>query len=261
MIINESKIEDHKLADLKHSFNHATPYRHLVIDNFLCEKFAESLLDNFPRFELLTRHYKGLNEQKSEGADFNSFHPAFTTLRETLNAEPFRKKISFITGIEDIFSTEDALGSGIHQGKNGSFLDIHIDFNLHHIKKIHRRLNLLIFLNKNWEEKYGGALELWNKDVTVLCKSYLPIFNRCVIFENNEISYHGYSKINIPEGTSRKSFYNYYYTDFNQFRGEYHDTVFKAKPFDSKLKKIITDTKESFKNKVKRYLFKKGIKY
>lgn len=261
MIINDQKLSEQNLLLLKEEFDHATPYRHLVIDNFLDEDFANKLVSNFPSFEVLSRHYKGLNEQKSEGANFDLFDPIFSELRRALNEESFRKKIAFVTGIENIFSTEDALGSGIHRGKNGSFLDVHIDFNIHHIEKIHRRLNLLIFLNKEWKEEYGGKLELWNETVTVLGKSYLPIFNRCVIFETSEISYHGYSKINVPETESRKSFYTYYYTEIGDFKEKYHDTIFKARPDESKFKKIATNTKESLKNRIKRFLFKKGVKY
>jgi hypothetical protein len=119
----------------------------------------------------------------------------------------------------------------------------------------------LIFLNKNWKEEYGGKVELWNKDVTKLGQAYLPIFNRCVIFETSEISYHGYSTITVPEGETRKSFYSYYYTPIGDYKGKYHDTVFKARPEEGALKKIKTDVKETLKNNIKRTMLKLGIKF
>jgi len=262
MQIFSNKINDQQFIDgLKKEFSEAKPYKHLMIDNFLTEEFANLIYDKFPPLELLSRHYHGLNENKSEGADFNSFDVSFSQLREALNTEEFKKKVEYITGINDIFSTQDNLGCGVHQGKDGSYLDIHIDFNIHHVQKIHRRLNLLVYLNKNWKEEYGGKLELWNEDVSKLGQAYLPLFNRCVIFETSEISYHGYSKITVPEGETRKSFYAYYYTEPSSFKGQYHDTVFKARPEEGTMKKIKTDVKESLKNNIKRTMLKLGIKF
>merc|ERR1711916_307555 len=115
-------------------------------------------------------------------------------IKEDFTSSEFYKWVSGVTGIDEVFITDDQMGSGIHQGANGSFLDVHIDFNIHHIKNVHRRLNLLIYLEKNWKDEYGGSLEMWNADMTNCDKMVLPAFNRCVIFETSEISYHGYSK-------------------------------------------------------------------
>ncbi len=122
-------------------------------------------------------------------------------------------------------------------------------------------MNLLIYLNKDWKDEYGGNLELWNSDVTKLEKSYQPLFNRCVIFETNDISYHGYSKITVPEYITRKSVYAYYYTPLGDYAQKYHDTLFKARPQEGFVKKIKTDLKETVKNNVKRTLLKLGVKF
>jgi len=246
-----------KLAD---DFKNAKPYRYVMIENFLEEETANKLFSSFPNDAELSKHYKGLNEQKSEGSNFSAFDTAFTDVRSALNSEEFRKTIEKITGIHDVFSTDDAMGSGVHQGRNGSYLDIHIDFNIHHLSNVHRRLNLLIFLNKNWKESYGGKLEMWNADVSKCEQSFLPLFNRCVIFETNEISYHGYSKITIPENESRKSFFCYYYTKPGQGI-KYHDTIFRARPDEGAMKKMKTTVKETLKNKVKQTFKKLGIKF
>ena len=257
--IHSDFFESANLNKLNQQFNAALPYRHVVIDSFLDADFASVLSDNFPGIDKMSRNYQGLNEHKSEGAGFENFHPAFTQLREALNTPEFYKALSAITGIENLYSVEDALGMGVHQGGNGSYLDIHIDFNIHSVRNIHRRINLLIFLNKDWQESYGGMLEMWNTNVTKLEKSILPIVNRCVIFETNEISYHGYNKINVPEGITRKSFYGYFYTDLREDAKGYHDTVFKARPEEGLIKKVKTDVKETLKNNIKRLLKKAGI--
>ncbi len=260
-IIPQSFFAEENLQKLNEEFNQATPYRHVVINNFLNNEFAESLYLHFPALDQMSRNYQGLNEHKSEGAGFENYHADFSNLRKALNEKSFYEAISKITGIADLYSVEDALGMGVHQGGNGSYLDIHIDFNIHHIRNIHRRVNLLIFLNKDWKEEYGGLVEMWNKDVSKLEQAYLPGFNRCVIFETSEISYHGYGKINVPEGVTRKSFYGYYYTDLREGAAGYHDTIFKARPEEGLAKKIKTDVKETLKNTVKRVLKKAGVKF
>lgn len=259
-IIPAAFFEAENLQKLNLEFNAAKPYRHIAVDGFLNESFANSLYENFPGFDKMSRNYQGLNEHKSEGSGFEHFHPAFQQLRDALNSPEFCKALSTITGIEDLYSVEDALGMGVHQGGDGSYLDVHIDFNIHYDQNIHRRVNVLVFLNKNWKEEYGGKVELWNKDVTKLEQAYMPSFNRCVMFETSEISYHGYSKISVPEGESRKSFYSYFYTDLREGAAGYHDTIFKARPEEGLAKKIKTDVKETLKNNIKRVLKKTGIK-
>lgn len=262
MKLSSSLLEDNAfIASLKEQYHNAKPFKHLKIDGFLNEEFANQLYVGFPKKEELTRHYKGLNEKKSEGANFELFNPVFSELRTLLNSPEFLGILKEITGVDGLFSTNDAFGSGVHQGENGSFLDVHIDFNIHHERKIHRRVNFLLYLNKDWEDEYGGALELWNDDVTKMEKAYLPLFNRCVIFEASDISYHGYSKIDVPAGVSRKSFYSYYYTPISEFTGKYHDTVFKARPEEGFRKKVKTDVKELMKNTAKRTLLYMGIKF
>lgn len=262
--INNLYTEPGKVKEMASQFQNGTPYKHIVLDNFLKEDIANQLFDHFPSIEKLKKHYKGLNEQKSEGSNFSDFHPAFSQVRNCIMAPEFAKWMETVTGIKDVFITDDNLGTGLHQGSDGSFLDIHVDFNIHHIKNVHRRLNMLIYLNKDWKPAYGGSMEMWNSDMSKMIKAVSPEFNRCLIFETSEISYHGYSKITLPPGVTRKSFYSYFYTELSPERADklkYHDTVFKPKPEDSTFKKVGTNMKETAKNFVKAQLKKMGVKF
>lgn len=90
---------------------------------------------------------------------------------------------------------------------------MHVDFNKHSFLNLHRRLNLLIYLNEDWKEEYGGALELQHKDMLTPTKKILPMFNTAVIFSTTSFSYHGNpAVINCPENKSRKSLAYYYYS-------------------------------------------------
>jgi Rps23 Pro-64 3,4-dihydroxylase Tpa1-like proline 4-hydroxylase len=249
------------IQQLRKDFETALPYKHLVMDNFLTEDFAQTLHDNFPTIDKLNKHYHGLNEKKSEGSNFDDFHSSFSELKtKVLMSKEFAEWITAVTGVEDCFVTDDKLGTGLHQGGDGSFLDIHIDFNIHVEKNVHRRLNLLIYMNQNWKDEYAGDLEMWDAKMTKCEKKVAPLFNRAVIFETNEISYHGYSTVHLPANMTRKSIYTYFYTNVRTDAAGYHDTVFKAKPTDSPAKKIKTTIKETLKNTIKAQLKKIGIK-
>ena len=122
-------------------------------------------------------------------------------------------------------------GGGLHQSIRGAFLNVHVDYNFHPDTRHHRRLNVLVYMNKDWKDEYEGHLELWDLSdgrKTLLAK-VAPLFNRCVIFETNEISFHGHPKpLNAPEGVNRKSIATYYYTATrpeHEIAGE-HNTVY-----------------------------------
>ncbi|MEN0003619.1 MAG: 2OG-Fe(II) oxygenase [Bacteroidota bacterium] len=258
-ILNTSVINADSIGTFRTAFNEAHPYKHIVIDNFLDAPIAESLYQHFPKMTELRKHYKGLNENKSEGSSFDQYHGDFIKVLDAIKSQEFVSWLEQVVGIDDLVLPDDHRGAGVHQGRNGSFLDIHVDFSIHPILNLHRRLNLLIYLNKDWKEAYGGHLELWNEDVSVLEKKVLVGFNKAVIFETTDTSYHGYDVINIPESQSRKSIYSYYYSPIGE-GVKYHDTIFKPRPSDSAMKKMQTNTKETLKNTVKKTLKGLGLK-
>jgi hypothetical protein len=102
----------------------------------------------------------------------------------------------------------------MHQIVRGGKLGVHVDFNKHPHTKLDRRLNLLIYLNRDWEEEHGGHFELWDTEGKEFRKRVLPVFNRCVVFSTTEVSYHGHPHpLQCPEGQSRKSLAMYYYSN------------------------------------------------
>ncbi|MBS1948262.1 MAG: 2OG-Fe(II) oxygenase [Bacteroidetes bacterium] len=246
-------------AGLQKKFDEGIPFRHLVIDDFLDSSFAQELLGSFPAIGSMKTQYDGLNERKAEESDFNKLDGCFTELHNVLSSAEFISWIEKITSLKPLGTVNDRLGCGLHQGGNNSFLDIHIDYNIHPIKKISRKLNLLIFLNPEWHEEWGGYLELWDGKVKNCIQKIKPSFNRAVIFECSEISYHGYSRITVPPNITRKSYYQYFFLALDQ-RGTYHDTIFKPKPKDKLLKRAAIPVKEFCKNSIKKILYRAGLK-
>ena len=258
-IFNSKIFSAESKESFRELFNSNTPIRHVVIDNFLENRFGLNIHEHFPSLSAMKTHYHGLNEQKSEDSNFEKLDSCFSLLHEALSSELFLKWIQECTGIDHCAVVNDRLGYGLHQGGNNSFLDIHIDYNIHPIQKLYRKLNLILFFNPEWETNWGGHLELWDSEVKNCIQSITPIFNRCVIFECSDVSYHGYSRIAVPDDITRKSYYQYYFIPVPAAIN-YHDTVFKARPKESFFKKLATPVKELAKNSAKRILLKTGMK-
>jgi Rps23 Pro-64 3,4-dihydroxylase Tpa1-like proline 4-hydroxylase len=250
---------ENKLQGFIAAFNSAQPFRHIIIDNFLNTSDAIDLYENFPDVHDMRTHYKGLNEKKSELSGFNLLNSSFNQLHQNLITEATITGLEKLTGLSPLSTIEDRLGYGLHQGGNNSFLDIHIDYNIHPIQNKHRKLNLILFLNKEWQDEWGGYLEFWDRDVKQCITSVKPVFNRCVVFECSEISYHGYSTIKVPQGVTRKSYYQYYFLP-NTSDTKFHDTIFKPRPQDKAIKKAGTYIKEFLKNNAKKILLRLGLK-
>ena len=258
LMLNQKLCNESVIANLQSNFAAGQPYRHVLIDDFLDPFFARKLSENFPSLEQMKTKYNGINEKKAEHSDFTKLSHEFSTLKQILFDKEVLKLVEKITGIQGLQTIDDRFGFGLHQGGSGSFLDIHIDYNLHPLQKKQRRVNLLIFLNEEWRENWGGLLQLWNADVTKCVTSILPVFNRCVLFECSSIAYHGYNTIHCPPSLTRKSFYTYFFSD-PEGEVNFHDTVFKPLPHESRLKKIIVTGKEGLKNGIKRALYKTGL--
>jgi len=138
-----------------------------------------------------------------------------------------------LTGIKGIVPDPYFVGGGLHQIKPGGKLGVHADFNHHEKLNLDRRINVLIYLNKDWKEEYGGHFELWNKEMTAAEQKILPLFNRCAIFSTTSTSFHGHpTPLSCPPDRTRKSIATYYYSNGRPAEevGESHSTLFKARP-------------------------------
>jgi len=124
--------------------------------------------------------------------------------------EPLCLRFAFPLWVPD----ETLEGGGLHQSERGGFLNVHADFTVHpHRRDWRRRLNLLLYLNTEWDESYGGYLELWDTEMHACRKKIGPILNRCVIFSTDPTSFHGHpDPMTCPPGTTRKSLALYYFT-------------------------------------------------
>jgi hypothetical protein len=226
---------------LREAVRRSTPVPNCRIDGFLEPDFAEAVHDSFPSFDramAVGKTHHTVNEfNKVQLTDASAFAPPMRRLNEALAAPEFLRTLSFAFGIPELLADEQLVGGGIHETGPSGRLDVHVDFNLIEDRGLHRRLNLLLFFNKDWKPEWGGEFELWDRDVSVRHHALAPRFNRCVIFETSEISFHGVTAVTCPPGRCRRSFAAYYYTSAAPpgWDGRSHTTIFKARP-DERLK-------------------------
>ncbi len=200
-------------------FLEAEPFKHIVIDNFFEPEFAEQLLSEFPAFDpALARNESGNTGGKAVHTNLRSVSPTYKKLYDAISGTEFLELVSRLSGIPNLILDPKLFGGGTHENLHGQELDAHVDFNYDEARQLHRRLNLIVYLNKDWRPEWGGALEIHSnprQPSENRIRSYDPLFNRCVMFETNEYSWHGFPRINLPDakrGLSRKSISIYLYT-------------------------------------------------
>lgn len=231
----DERFGQQNLEQKAHEFSVAEPFQHIVIDNFLRPNHAAFLARHFPTPDhpiWLDWRKRAPNQYGKQGAgDSRKFSALPGVLRLALqefNASPFLSYLERLTGTKRLLPDPHFTGGGMHQILNGGILDVHTDFNYYERLKLYRRINVLIYLNPEWTEDYGGALELWDgavRDGGKCVKSIAPLYNRVVIFNTNKKSFHGHPKEwNGPPGSTRRSIALYYYTA-EQCQGEVYNRI------------------------------------
>lgn len=224
----------------RRAFAAADPFPHVVLDDFLPVHTAAAVHEEFERSEASWKHYKHYNERKFALNDVGQMLPATRALFETLQSERFVRFIESLTGIDDLLSDPDLDGAGMHRSSRGGFLNLHVDY-LSHTKdpRLSRQVNLLLYLNPDWKEDWGGALELWDGELTRCVRKVAPAFNRCVIFHTCAGSYHGHpTPLACPDEVSRKSIAFYYFRDEGRPLN-LSPTEYRGRPDDSLLEKAL----------------------
>ena len=199
------------------AFNNSKPFNHLIIDNFFKPKIAKKLEKEFPNYNnLLWNTYKNPIENKKVCNNWNVF-PALTYKTfSLLNSNQFclilEKLLNFN---KKLFSDHGLNGGGWHMHKKGGKLNVHLDYSIHPKLKLQRKLNIIIYLNSNWKKKWGGELGFWGNESSLkpgeISKTITPKFNRAVIFDTTQNSWHGLpDKIKCPKNEFRKSLAIYY---------------------------------------------------
>jgi hypothetical protein len=225
--------------ELSGTYCFAEPFPHIVIDNFLPLPFIEEIYSLFPTEKLADdkfyeNGYSGLHKRQvlpeSCEQKIRSFFHFF-------NSAPVLQFLEGLTTIDSLIGDPYFNGGGFHEIFKGGKLGVHADFRINEQLHLNRRINVLIYLNKNWDPDFGGNLELWDRGMKSKVDSIAPLFNRCVIFNTDADSYHGHpDPLNTPNETTRKSIALYYYTASKKIYEDTpaHSTMYVARPNDNK---------------------------
>lgn len=216
----------------------ANPFPHIMFEDFLPNELMRRILAHFPH-EAVTSEvnfemgYAGQHKRQIPPLHCDEFN---RNLFAFFNSEPVLKFLEALTGIKKLIPDPYFVGGGYHETSRGGLLGIHADFRVNKDLNLNRRINMIIYLNEDWQDEWGGKLELWDKSMAIKEQCILPIINRCVIFNTDQDSFHGHpDPLNTPDGIKRRSIALYYYTASEKIYDEVaaHDTMYKARPTDS----------------------------
>jgi Rps23 Pro-64 3,4-dihydroxylase Tpa1-like proline 4-hydroxylase len=219
----------------KQNYSSALPFPHIVFTDFFNPRMLDKVVEEFPDLSKTNAiKYDNANEKKLAGKGEYLLGDVTKTLVHFLNSQPFLEFLQELTGIKETLLPDPYLiGGGLHEIKAGGLLKVHADFNKHTLMHLDRRLNVLVYLNKDWEESYGGHFELWDAEMKAAVVKILPLFNTMAIFSTTDFSYHGHpDPLSCPADKSRKSLALYYYTNGrpeSEIAGNAHGTLFKAR--------------------------------
>jgi len=233
------------IKKLQESYSKAEPFEHIVIDDFLETTYAEKIFQHFPDINHTWHEYKNPIEVKYAYDNINQLNVDIKNYFYYLSTPEITEIMKKITNINDLEYDEYLHGAGVHIHPRYGRLNIHLDYEKHPYSGKERRLNIILFMSKDWNPQWNGANELWNSDVTRCVIKTNIKFNRAIIFKTNDISWHGLpDKIMCPENTFRKSLAYYYVSPLNTQKNENNYRI-KARfvkrpqdPYNEKIEKL-----------------------
>jgi len=222
---------------LSADYAEAQPFPHIVIDDIFPSAFTQLLLDHFPQDpkvhdKVYEKGYGGTHKRQISPYDCDETLRAAFAL---FNAAPMLQFIEALTGMKGLLPDPYFAGGGLHETSAGGLLGIHADFQVNEALQLYRRVNMLVYLNQDWQAEYGGHLELWDRNMQAKQQSVAPLFNRCVIFNTDADSFHGHpDPLTTPDGVTRRSIALYYYQalPIPNAQGDSWHTLYVARPQD-----------------------------
>jgi len=201
--------------EMSREYADASPFPHIVLDGRFPADRLRAVAGEVSRMGSEPDPDRSVYAQRQKRTVSTRDEMGLQTLAliDEMNGPAFLAWLEELTGICGLEPDPGLLGGGVHRMRRGGYLKIHSDFNWHRRLQLHRRINVLLYLNENWREEWGGALELWHTDMRACAVRYAPVFNRMVIFSTTDDSFHGHPEpLACPEDVTRDSIALYYYS-------------------------------------------------
>jgi len=193
-------------------YRNASPVPWIALDNFLPQHLFDVVSQeyhNIPdhHWTHFTRNGSFMRETKSW-----SHSGVLQTLAHCFNSGPFLDWLEALTGINKIISDPHYIGAGVSVTPTGQSLKLHTDFNWNDELALNRCLSLILYINSDWQESWGGNLEFWDFERKTLLHRIAPYANRLLIWNYDEKLVHGYPQpIQCPEDNPRITLRIFYY--------------------------------------------------
>lgn len=204
------------ITEAKEMWDNAKPFRHIVIDNFLPLELANKVADEFPNVDSdFWYEYANPLEIKKACSDWNKFSPSIYQLFIELFSPKSVEYLNYVTG-KNLTPDIGLHGGGLHCHKSGGKLNTHLDYNIHPKVNLQRKVNIIVYVSKDWDPNWNGSLGLWENNPETnqpgkLVEKIDCVFNRAVIFDTTQMSWHGLpDPVTCPEDRSRNSIAAYY---------------------------------------------------
>jgi 2OG-Fe(II) oxygenase superfamily len=221
------------LPGLAASYAAAAPFPHAVLDDLIPPDVLARLVEEHEAVpDESWTPYLHLNERKFANNRPATWGPTLRAVADALQDERFVRFLEALTGFEGLVTDPALDGAGLHRSLRGGFLNVHADFTAHHSDpNLRRRVNLLLFLNRDWDPAWGGALELWARDMSGCVTAIEPRANRIVVFSTDETAHHGHpGKLACPPEVARRSLALYYFRPEAQV--PVRSTRYRSRPGD-----------------------------
>jgi hypothetical protein len=198
---------------LSNEYTNSKPFEHVVIPNFFRPDVAERIYAQFPHPDDTWFKYDNPFEGK---CIFNTFKPEdpMKSVIDSLYTPEFLQYMSSISGIEKLESDPHLNAGGLHAYTRNGMSGVHLDYTIHPITGKERRLSIMVYMSKDWDESWGGNLKMWDENLENDVTLKHSLWNTALIFRTNGKAYHGFPEpIKCPEGAWRKVIGIYYVTD------------------------------------------------
>jgi hypothetical protein len=205
------KLSDDDVSCCQENWNGGDPFPHIVLDRFVEDAFV--LSQNFPPAQWSNWVSLGDRYQHNKYicSDVSVYPPVFSQLISELSGPKFLQQLEQVTSIKGLIPDPYLEGGGLHLSLSGGILAPHTDFHVYRRLGLYRRLNLILYLNQDWQHGDGGELELTRHGQNSEARIVEPLMNRAILFQTDDDSVHGFTTA-VREGTSRRSIAVYYYT-------------------------------------------------
>ena len=189
------------------------PFPNIIINDFLPIEIVRKAENEFISYKkTINSGNTRFQKTKMHSDDYANMPHTIKKIIYFFYSKDFVKLLETKFNLRNILPDWNFYGGGMHESFKGGFLKVHSDFLYIRKSKLKRVLNLLLYLNSNWQENWKGSIELWDKNMSSVRKSVAPEINNAVIFRTDMHSNHGFPEpLSCPENVSRRSIALYYY--------------------------------------------------